>query len=308
MPSAGVQRDRDREGHPDPAGAGYGVLGPHDVVDDPGLAADLGHDPAALHRHDRRDARDRDRTQEPAGPGDVAPAPPAQGEPQGQPHQRGADPDHDVEGPVEHASWRVDGHPAARCPVPMTFVSVLKPTSHESRPGIPIPPLMPSYVQRPQMYSVTWVWVSCTHSIAANLIGWSLAIARAAVSPTAELDRRRDAGDRERDQQSEPVMAVAPPAQHADGVDGGDQEAGDHVRGENHVRNLVGHRRVEDHLEGLHVGDLPARERVALRLVHPRVDGDHRERAPEPRERDRARRSRSAPIRTGASSRRCRWR
>ena len=35
------------------------------------------------------------------------------------------------------------------------------------------------------MYSVTCVEVSCTHSIAANLIGWSFAIARAAVSPTA---------------------------------------------------------------------------------------------------------------------------
>ena len=35
------------------------------------------------------------------------------------------------------------------------------------------------------MYSVTSVEVVCTHSIAANLIGWSLAIARAAVSPTA---------------------------------------------------------------------------------------------------------------------------
>ena len=34
------------------------------------------------------------------------------------------------------------------------------------------------------MYSVTWVEVVCTHSIAANLIGWSSAIARAAVSPT----------------------------------------------------------------------------------------------------------------------------
>src|SRR3954467_2686910 len=35
------------------------------------------------------------------------------------------------------------------------------------------------------MYSVTCVEVCCTHSIPANLIGWSLAIARAAVSPTA---------------------------------------------------------------------------------------------------------------------------
>ena len=67
----------------------------------------------------------------------------------------------------------------------MTFVSVEKPTSHESSPGIPMPPLIPSSVHRPPMYSVTWVAVSCTHSIAANLTGWSLAIARAAVSPTA---------------------------------------------------------------------------------------------------------------------------
>ena len=35
------------------------------------------------------------------------------------------------------------------------------------------------------MYSVTWVAVCSTHSMPANLIGWSLAIARAAVSPTA---------------------------------------------------------------------------------------------------------------------------
>ena len=67
---------------------------------------------------------------------------------------------------------------------PMTLVSVLKPTSHESRPGMPMPPLTPSAVQRPPMYSVTCVAVFWTHSIAANLTGWSLAIARAAVSPT----------------------------------------------------------------------------------------------------------------------------
>ena len=123
-----------------------------------------------------------------------------------------------------------------------------------------------------------------------------------------QLDRRRDAGDRQRDQQSEPVMAVAPPAQHAHRVDGRDQEAGDHVRGEDHVRDLVGHRRVEDHLQRLDVGDLAAGERVALRLVHPRVDGDHRERAPESRDRYRDAGPEVRPSRTGASSRRCRWR
>ena len=68
---------------------------------------------------------------------------------------------------------------------PVTFVSVLKPTRNESKPGIPIPPLTPEDVQRPRMYSVTCVSVCWTHSIPANLIGWSSAIARAAVSPTA---------------------------------------------------------------------------------------------------------------------------
>ncbi len=48
-----------------------------------------------------------------------------------------------------------------------------------------MPPLTPLDVQIPPRYSVTWVEVSCTHSIAANLVGWSSAIARAAVSPTA---------------------------------------------------------------------------------------------------------------------------
>ncbi len=67
----------------------------------------------------------------------------------------------------------------------MTLVFVLQPTRNESKPGIPIPPLTPEDVQRPPRYSVTSVEVFCTHSMAANLTGWSSAIARAAVSPTA---------------------------------------------------------------------------------------------------------------------------
>src|SRR3954454_24897597 len=68
---------------------------------------------------------------------------------------------------------------------PITWVLVLHPTRNESRPGIPIPPFTPLEVHRPPRYSVTSVEVVCTHSIAANLIGWFLAIARAAESPTA---------------------------------------------------------------------------------------------------------------------------
>jgi hypothetical protein len=65
------------------------------------------------------------------------------------------------------------------------LVSVLHPTRNESKPGILIPPFTPSEVQRPKMYSGTCVEVFCTHSMAANLTGWSSAIERAAVSPTA---------------------------------------------------------------------------------------------------------------------------
>jgi hypothetical protein len=68
---------------------------------------------------------------------------------------------------------------------PVTCVFVLHPTRNESSPGMPMPPLTPLDVHLPPRYSVTWVDVCCTHSIAANLIGWSLAMARAAESPTA---------------------------------------------------------------------------------------------------------------------------
>ena len=103
-----------------------------------------------------------------------------------------------------------------------------------------------------------------------------------------ELDRRQDAADRERDQQAEAVMAVAAPPQHPDRVDRGDQEAGDQVGGQDHVGDLVGDRGVEDHLERVDVGDgAVGAQREALGLVHPGVDGDHREGAPDPADRDR---------------------
>ena len=190
---------------------------------------------------------------------------------------------------------------------PVTSVSVLKPTSHESRPGIPIPPLTPSSVQRPPMYSVTCVWV-VLHALHRReldrLVLGDLARRRVA---DRELDRRQDAADRERDQQAEAVMAVAAAPQHPDRVDRGDQEAGDQVGGQDHVRDLVGDRGVEDHLERVDVGDgAVGAEREALGLVHPGVDGDHREGAPDPADRDRHAGPEVLPARRAASSRRCR--
>src|SRR3954453_7402815 len=161
---------------------------------------------------------------------------------------------------------------------PVTCVLVLQPTRNESSPGMPIPPLTPFEVQRPKMYSVTSVEVCWTHSIAANLTGWSLAIARAAESPTANwIGRavaapgggrsrapRGDGRHGERDQQAHAVVAVASAAEHPYRIHRRHQEAGDEVRGQDHVRNLVRHRRVEDHLERVHGRDVPVRERVAL--------------------------------------------
>src|SRR3954453_1298496 len=104
------------------------------------------------------------------------------------------------------------------------------------------------------MYSVTSLEVFCTHSIAANLTGWSFAIARAAESPTANwigvamqatvsgIRRPRRGGQREKE--DEAVEAVAPAAQQADGVDRRDEEPGDEVGRQDHVRHLVGDRRV----------------------------------------------------------------
>src|SRR4029450_7852855 len=115
----------------------------------------------------------------------------------------------------------------------------------------------PSSVQMPPTYSVWSGPVSWMHSMPANLAGWWSATSRAAVSPTKSWigvaiqaigsgvkqtspgRRWRHPGSRQRDQQAEPVQAVAPTAQHPDRVDRGDEEADDHVGGEDHVRHLV---------------------------------------------------------------------
>ena len=53
------------------------------------------------------------------------------------------------------------------------------------------------------------------------------------------LDRRRDRGDRERDDEAEAVIAIAPTAQHAHRVDGCDEESADEIRGHHHVHRFV---------------------------------------------------------------------
>ena len=112
-------------------------------------------------------------------------------------------------------------------------------------------------------------------------------MARAAVSPDEELDRRSDRRQGERDHQTEPVVAVTAATEHPHRIYGGDQKAGDDVGRQKHVEELVAGRRVEEHLEGPDVGDVAGGVQVeSLGLVHPGVHGDHGEGAADPGDHD----------------------
>ena len=292
----GVEPHDEHERDPDPVGLRDRVLRAHHLVDDPRLAPDLGDDPAALERDYRRHARDGDRAQEPLGLRDVALAPPRHAQPQREGGHPGADADHRVERPVQH---RVGGRAIlGRHGVEPDDLGVGAPPDQERvEPGDADPAL--DAVGRAAAVDVL------RHVRGGRLDAFHrgeldrLVLGDRARGGVAdeELHRRQDARDRERDQQPEAVVAVAPAPEHADGVNGGDHEAGDQVGREDHVRHLVGHGRVEDHLQRVDVGDLAIRHREALRLVHPGVDGHDRERAAETHERDRHARPEVRPRR-----------
>ena len=58
--------------------------------------------------------------------------------------------------------------------------------------------------------------------------------------PDANLNRRGDRSDRERDDEAEIVVAVAPTAQHPGGMNRSDQESAYQVRGDHHMCRLHG--------------------------------------------------------------------
>ena len=73
--------------------------------------------------------------------------------------------------------------------------------------------------------------------------------------------------DGERDDEPEPVVAVAAAPEHPERVDRRDEEPADEVRGDEHVQRLQRHRLVEDDLERVDVDDLAGRvQREPLRL------------------------------------------
>ena len=170
----------------------------------------------------------------------------------------------------------------------MTSVSVLNPTRNESSAGNPDSPLhaVGRAAASEVLRDVAMGLLDALHRGELDrLVLGDLAGRRVA---HRELDRRQDAADRQRDQQAQAVVAVAPALEHPDRVDRGDEEAREQVRRQNHVRDLVGHRRVEDHLERVDVGHRSVRAQgEALRLVHPGVDGNHRKGASDAADRDR---------------------
>ena len=210
---------------------------PHDPVDDPGLAPDLGHDPARLQRDDRADARQRDRPQEPlasragracatrrsrarrrAGRGRCRSRPS---------HRRRGEASYGrrllvVGDLVEPGDDRVRAEPDQEGVEPGDADAALD-LAVGADPADVLGLVGPGLVD-------------ALHRRRTSPAGRSATRARRGVADE-ELDRGRDRGDGEGDEQPEPVVAVRAAAQHADRVDRGEQEAGDHVGGQEHVEN-----------------------------------------------------------------------
>ena len=208
-------------------------------------------------------------------------------EPQPQQDQHRADPDHRVERPVQH---RVRGRPVVgRHGVEPGHLGVGAPPDQERVEARDADAALHPFRCAAPVDVLRHVGVRLLHALHRGELD-RLVVGDRARRGVAhrELDRRRDRRHRQRDQEAEAMVAVAPPAQHPHRVHRGDEEACNQVGRQDHVRNLVRHRRVEDHLHRIDVRDLAGRvERVALRLVHPRVHGDHREGAAEPGDHDR---------------------
>ena len=118
----------------------------------------------------------------------------------------------------------------------------------DARPGIGMPPVtVPSRLRWPKQ-RLGHVAVGLGHQLDGRELDRVVVVDPAGQRVAdAHLDRRGDRRHRERDEEPEPVIAVAAPPQHADGVHGGDQEAADEVGGDEHVGRLVRHGLVEDH-------------------------------------------------------------
>ena len=220
-----------------PGRRAHGVGRAQDAVDDERLAADLGGDPAGLHRDHRRHAGHRRRAQEPHRARDPVAPPPRPAEPQREQHQRRADARPSCCRRGARRSPAGAGRAARSAGRSPRRWGRGSPAATAPR-GSPAPTAAGRSRKMPPSESGTPRPVSKSPSIAASLTGWFSATVAAIQSPTSELDRRRDRREGQRDQQAEAVVAVAAAAQHPHGVHRGDQVAGHHVGGDQHVHEL----------------------------------------------------------------------
>ena len=102
------------------------------------------------------------------------------------------------------------------------------------------------------------------------------------------LHRRGQRRDRQRDRQRGALVASPATAKAAERIRRRHYESRNNVGGEIHVDQLVPQEAVaEQRGERMHVHHLARAEPEARRVLHPRVDRDHHERAGEARDRDR---------------------
>ena len=134
--------------------------------------------------------------------------------------------------------------------------------------------------------------VSSSSSMAANLVGWSLATLRAARSPVRTCTGAATGADW-RTRSPGPCGGAdhLRPSQDAHGVHRRNEEAGDQVGGWKHVEELGEHGAVEHRGPGVHVGHLTRgqvmRDVEPGGFVHPAVHGEDEERPDDSRQGDR---------------------
>src|SRR5262245_1146606 len=303
-PAHGAQDQDQRDGHGDVEDRDHEERRPHPLVaggrlldlelleDDPGLSPDLGDDPPGLHRDHRCDAGDRSRAQEPFPLRHPPLEDPDRPPPDRQQEEQGAEPDHHVpreEDGVDLARVRSCVHRERVEPLDLRVGAIrgVRQDRPATRDG-------DASADRAVVVEVAEERLGDVTRRLRHELDRSELDGLVVVDPARErvadehLDRRRDGRDRERDDEAEPVVVVAPTAQHAHRVDGRDEEAAHEVRRDEHVERLQRHRLVEDHLERFDVGDATrAVEREAPGFVHPRVRGDDRDGAADPGDDDR---------------------
>ena len=241
----GVERGHDRERSPDPRRTRDRLGGAQVTVDDPGLAADFGRDPARLHRqHRQRGGGDRG-AEKPGRARQVAPPPPGEHEPDGEQRQRARGAHHHVERQVDDGR----GRPVARRDrVQADDLRVGAEPGQQRRQVRDLQAARRNAVLHAAAEPLRDVGGRLRHQLdRGELHRLQLHHFVHGAVACHHLHRHREGGHRERDQEAEAVEAIAPPPQHPDRVDRRDDEAGAQQGGEQEVNQLVPERGVEDH-------------------------------------------------------------